>query len=195
VTEKRLPAVTGDGVATLEELILSDGRLVCMAPMFLLEWSARLEDVPESGEGVGLGDLGTHCRGALFSDGAEQLTAELEAAIDRIACAYEGFHFGRLDLRAPSYAAFREGLDLRVLEVNGVTSEATHIYDPRYGLLNAYGVLFRQWRLAFEIGAANRDRGAAVESPARLLRRLADRGGSQAPAGSTDYSSNPGGRP
>jgi hypothetical protein len=55
-----------------------------------------------------------------------------------------------------------------VLELNNVTSEATHIYDPGIGLFEAYRVLFEQWRLAFEIGAENFRRGAALTSPSTL---------------------------
>jgi hypothetical protein len=62
----------------------------------------------------------------------------------------------------------RAGRGLRVVELNGLTAEATHIYDPRHGLLYAYRVLFEQWRLAFEIAAANRARGARPASVAEL---------------------------
>jgi hypothetical protein len=50
-------------------------------------------------------------------------------------------------------------MNFKVIELNGVTSEATSIYDPQNSLRNAYKVLFRQWRIAFEIGEENRDRG------------------------------------
>jgi hypothetical protein len=56
------------------------------------------------------------------------------------------------------------GRELRVIELNGVTSDSTDIYDPENGYFKAYGKLLRQWKLAFEIGAANRERGAAVTS-------------------------------
>jgi len=54
----------------------------------------------------------------------------------------------------------------QVIELNGVTSEATSIYDPAKALFDAYRTLFAQWRLAFAIGAENRERGVA---PAGLL--------------------------
>jgi len=41
-------------------------------------------------------------------------------------------------------------------------------------LLDAYRVLFAQWRLAFEIGAANRERGAATTSVRMLIKLMAD---------------------
>ena len=62
----------------------------------------------------------------------------------------------------------------RIVELNGLTAEATHIYDPANSLLDAYRVLFEQWRIAFEIGRRNRDRGARPASLgelARLVRR------------------------
>ena len=65
---------------------------------------------------------------------------------------------------------FRRGRNFKVVELNGVTSEATHIYDPAHGLLHAYKVLFRQWRLAFEIGAQNRARGTRPTPLIELLR-------------------------
>jgi hypothetical protein len=69
----------------------------------------------------------------------------------------------------------QEGV-FRVIELNGVSAEATHIYDPAISVLDAYRVLFRQWRLAFEIGALNRDHGArpmhAIELANLIWRRL-----------------------
>jgi hypothetical protein len=174
ITEKRLPAVVGDGRRTLEELVLADDRAVCAARAYFERLAGRLEEVPPLGEVVPLTDLGTHCRGAVFLDGAAHLRAELAAAIEAMARGFDGFHFGRFDLKAPSVEHFRRGEGLKVLELNGVTSEATHIYDPRHGLLHAWTVLARQWTLAFEIGRENRERGAVVEPLSRLLRRLVE---------------------
>jgi hypothetical protein len=116
-------------------------------------------EVPPEGERVRLVEIGSHCRGALFLDGAWAKTAELEEAIDRVSRGFDGFYFGRYDIRTPSVEDFLRGRNFKVVELNGVTSEATHIYDPSNGLLDAYRVVFEQWRLAFEIGAANRARG------------------------------------
>ena len=174
ITEKRFPRVTGNGKSSLERLILDDARAVCMARFYLNQLTPRLWDVPEPGESVQLVELGTHCRGAVFLDGSWVKTEALEAAIDRISKTYDGFYFGRYDIRTPCVEDFKQGRNFKVVELNGVTSEATHIYDPKNSLLEAYQVLFAQWRIAFEIGAQNRQRRARPTSLRALAGLLLD---------------------
>lgn len=175
ITAKRFPVVVGDGRRRLEELILADDRAVCMATYYLEANYERLDDVPAIAERVQLVEIGNHCRGTVFLDGGEHRTAELEAAIEALARCFAGFYFGRFDLRVPSVEQFRAGVGLKILELNGVTSEATHIYAPGASLVAAYRTLFEQWRLAFEIGAANAALGARPTGLRALVRLLRER--------------------
>jgi membrane protein DedA with SNARE-associated domain len=159
ITEKRFPRVTGDGFSTLEELILRDERAVCLAEKYLERNAGRLETIPAKGEQVQIIDIGTHSRGAIFLEGGWMKTDALEEKIDRICRGFEGFYFGRFDIRVKSFADFKEAKNFKIVELNGVTSEATNIYDPKNSLLDAYKILFEQWKIAFEIGAENRQRG------------------------------------
>jgi membrane protein DedA with SNARE-associated domain len=175
ITRKEFPQVVGDGARTLEELILADDRAVCMAPVYLAVNGARLDQVPAAGERVRLVEIGNHCRGTVFRDGRALATPALARRVDEIAKSFPGFYFGRFDLRAPSLEAFQAGRELAVLEVNGVTSEATHIYEPGASLREAYRTLFAQWRHCFEIGAANARRGARPAPVRELLGLLHER--------------------
>jgi pimeloyl-ACP methyl ester carboxylesterase len=167
ITEKRLPALTGDGSRSIEQLILDDPRAVCMARFHLAQQRPRLATVPAAGAPVSLGDCGSHCRGAEFLDGRRHLSPALEDAVEAVVRPFHGFYFGRFDVRAPSADAFARG-EFTVIELNGVTSEPTHIYDPAVGLIDAYRALFAQWSLAFAIGAENARAGAPVTPPWRL---------------------------
>jgi membrane protein DedA with SNARE-associated domain len=158
VTDKRRVRVEGDGVSTLERLILADDRAVGMAAFYLARWRDDLGRVPAPGERVTLNELGTHCRGALFLDGTALVTPELEASIDGLSRRFAGFHFGRYDVKAESEEAFRRG-EVWILELNGLTSEATSMYDPRHRVWTGWATLMRQWAMAYAIGAANRARG------------------------------------
>ncbi len=171
ITEKRLPTVTGDGKRTLEELILSDDRAVCMAKFLLAQHCHRLWDVPARGVEVPLVWVGTHCRGAAFYDGGWVRTAALEGAVDEISRGYDGFWFGRYDVRAPSVERLQAG-EFTIIELNGATSEATNIYDPTTRLLDAYRILFAQWRILFEIAAHHREAGVKPSSIREIVALL-----------------------
>ena len=164
ITKKHFPVVVGDGASTIRELVLRDERAVCLANLYLSRLRRSPDDVPTTGEVVPLAELGSHCRGAIFLNGTALETEALRSAVDSIAQNFPGFYFGRFDVRSESIEALQRG-QFQVLELNGVTSEATHIYDPAVSLVEAYRVLFQQWRIAFEIGACNRHAG---HEPMRL---------------------------
>lgn len=170
ITEKQFPKLYGDGISTLESLILKDKRAVCLAQKYFEQNRARLYNVLPKGEEIQIIDIGTHSRGAIFLDGGWLKTKELEDKIDGICRKYKGFYFGRFDIRAGSFADLMEGKNFKIIELNGVTSESTNIYDPRYNLFDMYRILFQQWRIAFEIGAENVRLGAQPVGITELAR-------------------------
>ncbi len=170
MTEKSFPVVIGDGKSTLENLILRDERAVCMAEKYFDQNADRLESIPKAGETVQLIDIGTHSRGAIFNEGESLKTDVLKRKIDEICKGYEGFNFGRFDIRALSFESLKRGEVFKIIELNGVTSESTNIYDTGYSILDAYRILFAQWRIAFEIGAENYKLGFETTSVLDLMR-------------------------
>ena len=172
ITEKRFPLLTGDGRSSLWQLILRDRRAIAMAGVYKKLCQRPIHSIPALGEQVQLVEIGSHCRGAIFLDGGHLRTENLERAINRLSKAHPGFYLGRFDLRAASVEEFRQG-KFQVIELNGVSSESTHIYDPAVSIWEAYRVMAAQWRDAFAIGAMNRARGfrsmTAIELAELLL--------------------------
>jgi membrane protein DedA with SNARE-associated domain len=166
ITDKVFPMLTGDGLSTLEELIWRHGRYRMQAATFLARHEAERGRVLAAGECFALALAGNHCQGTMFRDGAHLLTPALERAVDAIARQFPGFYIGRFDVRYTDVEAFQAGRDLAIVELNGVTSESTNLYDPSWSLLTAYRTLFRQWSLLYRIGDANRQRG---HEPAAIL--------------------------
>ena len=172
ITDKQFPAVTGNGRHSLHRLIIDDSRAVAMAKHYFKANHHHLRDIPEEGSTVKLVDIGTHSRGAVFLNGEAMNTPELAAAIDRISKKFEGFYFGRFDIRTPSVEAFKQGREFKIVELNGVTSEATHIYDPQNSLWYAYRTLMRQWEIAFEIGHQNKENGFIPSTLLDVIKRV-----------------------
>lgn len=113
--------------------------------------------------------FGFTCHDAEYRDALHWNSPQLERAIDALGRAVPGFFLGRFDVRAGSVYELRRG-DFSIMELNGVLSEPTQIYDPTTSFAQACATLIRQWRFAFEIGAENRAHGAV---PTRLRELMA----------------------
>jgi len=172
ITEKVFPAVTGDGRHTLEELIRADARASLVVGTYLQRFESEKTRILAAGETFRLVQAGNHCQGAVFLDGGRLLSPTLQKRIDEISQSISGFFVGRFDVRYSSEEALREGRDFQIIELNGASSEATNIYDPRISLWNAYRTLFRQWEIVFAIADENRTRGLRTVSVKTILEQF-----------------------
>lgn len=170
ITMKEFPVVVGDGMRTLRELIVADPRARILQHIYCKRHAPQLKRVLAQGERYPLVFAGNHAQGTIFKDGTHLATPALLARLHEIATAMPDFYFGRFDIRFSDLDAFLNGEDLHIVEINGAGAESTHIWDAKMTLGRAYRALFRQWRILFEIGAANRKRGARPLGGARLLR-------------------------
>ena len=155
VTRKIFPFVTGNGKDRFADLVLADSRARYLAGYYLAVNLNRIHDIPQKGETVVLTKTGNHACGTIFEDGAGDIKGKTLAALEALCDKVEGFYFGRLDVRFRDKKSLSDGTGFKVLEVNGAEAEMTHIYDRRYSIGYAWGVLFRQWRDLFAIAAWN----------------------------------------
>jgi hypothetical protein len=160
LTLKHAPVVTGDGRRCLRDLIEADPRHRRLKNLYIAQLAKRLEEVPPAGVRARLVFAGNHCKGSIFRNGRDEITPELTARIDGIARAMPDFHFGRIDLRYRNLGSLRQGRDFTIIEINGVGSEATHIWDPDTSLREIFAAQFHHYGEAFAIGREMRKRGA-----------------------------------
>jgi hypothetical protein len=171
MTLKVFPHLTGDGRQTLDQLIGADPRARRLADLYRERHRERLDEVLAEGELFPLVFAGNHCQGTIFKDGSHLVTPELERRIDEISRSIPGFFFGRYDIRFTALEGFLRAEDLSIVEINGASAEATHIWDASATLLDAYATLFEQFRIVFTIGAANRRLG---HRPLGVIRFVSD---------------------
>lgn len=154
------PRVQGDGQSSLRELIRKDPRALRLLRSPAHACPHDLDSIPPAGRTVRLATIGSTRVGGLYRDGGALITEALTAAIDAIAREMPEFHFGRFDVRFDDAQALRAGRGFSIMEINGAGSEAIHAWDPEIGLVQGLRMVFAKQRLLFEIGAANRRRGA-----------------------------------
>lgn len=154
------PRVVGDGQSTLAELMQRDERTMRMLGSPAHACPHDLAGIPAAGQVVRLATIGSTRVGGLYRDGGALITDALTRAIDTIAREMPEFHFGRFDVRFDSAHDLSAGRGFTIMEVNGAGSEAIQAWDPGTGLFAGFRMIFSKQRLLFEIGAANRARGA-----------------------------------
>lgn len=154
ITQKVFPELIGDGKRSIRDLILDHPRFRWQASLFFRGLSESLDIILKEGESFPLGFAGNHSRGCEFRDGKHLITEELSGVVDSIAKNWEGYYFGRWDVRFRDEESLRKG-EFSILEINGATSEATIIYDPEFSIGKIYKTLFKQWDYLFQIGKWN----------------------------------------
>lgn len=159
LTLKYTPFVLGDGKSTLEELIGRDARAATVSHLYADRHRENWQRVIPEGEPYRLVFSASHCRGAIFRDGAQYIDERLAVTLDRIFDDIPGFHYGRLDIKFRDLDALMAGEEFEIIEINGASSESIHIWDRNASLGEAFTTLLQQYRTLFKLGDANRRRG------------------------------------
>lgn len=159
IVMKRFLTVTGDGKQTVKDLLLKNPRAWFQIERLEIEKQELLNSIPESGVEVMVEPIGNHCRGTEFINANHLINENVNAVFDKIAAQFEGFYYGRFDLKVRSIEEFNRGEKIRIFELNGVTSEPGHIYDTKYSLGKAYGDIMRELAFIYRISIANMKAG------------------------------------
>jgi hypothetical protein len=166
---RHFPRLTGDGVHTVGELMLADWRARRLGCDASSEPCCDVRRVPAQGEVVRIASVSSTRVGGGYEDGTPHMTHELREAIETIATDMKDFHAGRFDVKFEQLSDLRAGR-FQIIEVNGAGSEAVHAWDPRFGLRQAYSIIFAKQRQLFAVGCDMRRLGHAPIGWSVLLR-------------------------
>jgi hypothetical protein len=159
LTLKYFPFVTGDGKTPLEKLIERDRRAGLIKHVYHKRHEKQFDEIIPKDQNFRLAFTGSHSRGTIFRNGNQYITDQMRRAFDRISYDIPEFYFGRFDVRFADYRELQQGKGFKIVEINGAGGEATHIWDRKTPILQAYRTLIKQFELLFEIGARNRQLG------------------------------------
>jgi hypothetical protein len=168
ITLKEFLHVIGDGRATLEALVKSNDRARFQEKRLQQKFAAIWQQILPEGQKLELETIGNHCRGTRFINANYLNCAELETVFDELCTQIEGFHYGRFDLRVRSLNDLYYGQTIKIMELNGVSSDPGHIYDTRLGIFQAYRDLAWHWNRIANISIQNRKLGYRPISIAKL---------------------------
>ncbi len=164
VVIKKFLTVTGNGTDTILQLMGQQTRARFQIKRFKKEKAELLKMIPKPKEVVLLEPIGNHCRGTEFLSGQHLINEQLHQVFNKVAKDINGFYYGRFDMKVKSYDDLYQGQTIKIMELNGVSSEPAHIYDPKNSLLSAYRDLSKHWKLVYDISQQNRKRSVPTAS-------------------------------
>ena len=128
ITLKEFLTIKGDGTSTIKELVQSDDRAFLYFDLIkddpLIEW----ESIPKKDASIKLSAIGNHSKGTRFINGNHLINEALEEALNKLNHQVNGWFYGRLDVKYNTLEELYQG-KFKILELNGILAEPTHIYD------------------------------------------------------------------
>jgi hypothetical protein len=158
IVGKEFLSITGDGISTMEELIIKEPRHLLQLPALRRTYNNLSKRVLAEGESHILIPYGNHARGAKFIDLSHLMNEQLTAMIDTVCQQIPEFYFGRLDIMYNSWEELCRGENFSIVELNGAGSEPTHIYD--HSIFFAWKEIIRHWQILYRISKINKDNRA-----------------------------------
>ncbi len=172
ICEKHFLSVEGDGVSTIEQLILSTERALFQYEKLVQKLGGKINDVLGLGQHLLLEPIGNHCRGTMFLNRNHEIDEAIRDQMIKLLVTMPGVFYGRFDMRVASWESLRQGKDIRVLEFNGTSSDPSHIYQPGFSLLQAYKDIFYHWHVMYRIASQNKKAGIRPVAFKKILSAL-----------------------
>lgn len=155
ITLKEFCQVTGDGVSSIEELIQNDKRVKLYATYLIEHADIDLKSIPEKDKKIRLSSIGNHSKGTRFINGNHLINQQLHDSFDTLNHQVKGWYYGRVDVKYHSLEELYEG-KFKILELNGILAEPTHIYDAeKTSYFGALKIIRQHWKQLYRIAVYN----------------------------------------
>ncbi|UNY97578.1 hypothetical protein MQE36_10830 [Zhouia spongiae] len=171
VTLKDFLSLTGDGKKTFQQLVYNNPRAYLQKEKLSRTFENEWDKVVPQGKVLLLEAIGNHNRGTKFLNGNHLIDSQLVKVFDDLCAAMPEFYYGRFDIRTRSVEDLRQGKRFKILEVNGVGAEPTHIYDPGYKLTDGWKDMLHIWKVTYKIAMQNKEKGEVFPKYAEAKRR------------------------
>jgi len=154
ITLKKYLTVIGDGISSIKQLLNNDERN--NRYLSVVKSANKLIKIPSKNKTVILSEIGNHCKGSQFINGNHLIDKDLHNFFDVLSQSIKGVYFGRFDIKFNSFEELKKGENFKIIELNGVISEPTHIYDNSKGsYFKALKSIAKHWYIVYKISKIN----------------------------------------
>lgn len=157
ITLKHFLHIVGDGKHTINELIILNKRAKNYIEIIKSNATIPLDTIIKKGEKTQISYIGNHSKGTQFINGNHLISKKLEETINSLNKQIDGWFYGRVDLKYNTFEDLENGR-FKILELNGILAEPTHIYDAsKTNYLQALKEMRVHWKQLYKIARINHD--------------------------------------
>jgi hypothetical protein len=165
ITTKEFTVIIWDGQKTLGELIALDPRAWKYTNVFKKDHEEKRNTLIPQWVSLQLNTIGNHNKWTKFLDWSDLITEKLTQTITTLLEHIPDFYYGRLDLRTSSKEALQQWKNIKIMEINGIQSEPTHLYDPKHTLRERMYWLRTNRSIMLRIAQKNRKQWKSLHIP------------------------------
>ena len=173
LTIKDFLQINGDGQTKFGDLLNKSPRAKVILEDLQLRYKNLWHTIPVKGKKIKVVEIGNHCRGTHFINGNHLIDSQLHELFDDLNRQVSGWNYGRVDVRCDSIEALKKG-DFKIIEINGVLSEPTHIYDAsKTTYWKAIREIARHWKILYQVATKNHKIfGAKYDNPKEYIQSV-----------------------
>lgn len=153
INQKHFPKIVGDGKKTILQLSKEHYRYTKQWDLFLKY--KNINKILKNGEEIKLSFIGSHTMGCKFTDQTKLKTKILENKLDKLLPTSNKFSYGRLDVKCNSTEELQKGI-FQIIEINGISSLPTHMFDPNHSLFTSFKILFEHGKYLLKTAKNNK---------------------------------------
>lgn len=153
--KKEPPYITGDGVSSIETLMLQHEGIKYKLEQLLEKQVGNKDQVLPQGERYYLSLASNRNQGGKLTGVDHEIDEALENLFDEFSHYGGKLYYGRYDIKCNSIEDLKQGKNFSILEFNGTGAGTQHIYANDYNLFQAMGVILRHWKMMYRIARYN----------------------------------------
>ncbi len=160
IVGKEFLIITGNGKDTIYDFLNKNARYRFQISALEKEYGKEyLNTILPKDKKVNLVPYGNHSRGTKFIDVSHKITDKLTKQIDNICQQIPLYYIGRIDLMFNSWEELENGQNFSIVELNGASSEPTHVYDPKHSIFFAWKEIILHMHYLYKISKQNKAKG------------------------------------
>lgn len=175
LTEKKLFSVIGNGISTINDLILDQERGIVFYNELISITELDIYSIPDKGQELIIHTQGNHCKGTQFINSNNKITEGIQLTFNKLLKDIQVFEYGRFDIKVLDFEGLETLENFKIIEFNGIAAEPTIVYDQSVGYFKALKTFIEHWTYLVKISNYHKNNGLRPINSLSIVKKILNR--------------------